>query len=102
MGLVSVLPVVPQSPVAYAVSCTVIVSASVRHLRALERNRPTLAQLFGPRIFGVACGHPDCNGAERLGDVAGLVSFLARSRISLIRMGRYPVRSTHTFGPAQE
>ena len=92
----------PRSSVVHAVSCTVIVSVPVRHLRASERNRPTFARLVRPCIFAVACTDPDYDDAERLGDVAGVVSFLARLRISLIRMGWYPVRSTHTFmyGPA--
>ena len=34
--------------------------------RAPDKIRHTLADLFGQRIFGIACGHPDCNDAERL------------------------------------
>ena len=30
--------------------------------------RHTLADLLGQRIFGIACGHPDGNDAERLAD----------------------------------
>ena len=36
--------------------------------RAPDKIRHTLADLFGQRIFGIACGHPDCNDAERLAD----------------------------------
>ena len=36
--------------------------------RAPDKIRHTLADLFGQRIFGIACGHPDCNDAERLSD----------------------------------
>ena len=36
--------------------------------RAPDKIRHTLAELFGQRIFGIACGHPDCNDAERLAD----------------------------------
>ena len=31
--------------------------------RAPEKIRHTLADLIGQRIFGIACGHPDCNDA---------------------------------------
>ena len=96
-GLRFVLPVVPQSAAADTVSCTVVVSAPVPRLRASQRNWLILVSLFGLRNFRVACGHPDSSDAECLTDVACLVSFFARSRISLIRIGRYPVRSTHTF-----
>ena len=34
--------------------------------RAPDKIRHTLADLFGQRIFGIACGHPDCNDAKRL------------------------------------
>ena len=34
--------------------------------RAPEKIRHTLADLIGQRIFGIACGHPDCNDAEHL------------------------------------
>ena len=30
--------------------------------------RPTLADLLGQRIFGIACGHPDGNDGDRLAD----------------------------------
>ena len=36
--------------------------------RAPEEIRHTLADLIGQRIFGIACGHPDCNDAEHLAD----------------------------------
>ena len=36
--------------------------------RAPDKIRHTLADLFGQRIFGIACGHPDCNDAARLAD----------------------------------
>ena len=36
--------------------------------RAPETIRHTLADLIGQRIFGIACGHPDCNDAEHLAD----------------------------------
>ena len=36
--------------------------------RAPDKIRHTLADLFGQRIFGIACGHPDCNDAKRLAD----------------------------------
>ena len=36
--------------------------------RAPEKIRHTLADLIGQRIFGIACGHPDCNDAEHLAD----------------------------------
>ena len=36
--------------------------------RAPEKIRHTLADLIGQRIFGIACGHPDCSDAEHLAD----------------------------------
>ena len=36
--------------------------------RAPEKIRHTLADLIGQRIFGIACGHPDCNDAAHLAD----------------------------------
>ena len=36
--------------------------------RAPEKIRHTLADLIGRRVFGIACGHPDCNDADRLAD----------------------------------
>ena len=36
--------------------------------RAPEKIRHTLADLIGQRVFGIACGHPDCNDADRLAD----------------------------------
>ena len=36
--------------------------------RAPVKIRHTLADLIGQRIFGIACGHPDCNDAEHLAD----------------------------------
>ena len=32
--------------------------------RAPEKIRHTLADLIGRRVFGIACGHPDCNDAD--------------------------------------
>ena len=48
-----------------------LVKAFARRLsdkRAPEKIRHTLADLIGQRIFGIACGHPDCNDAEHLAD----------------------------------
>ena len=36
--------------------------------RAPEKIRHTLANLIGQRVFGIACGYPDCNDADRLAD----------------------------------
>ena len=36
--------------------------------RAPDKTRHTLADLVGQRIFGIACGHPDCNDGDRLAD----------------------------------
>ena len=36
--------------------------------RQAGKVRHTLADLLGQRIFGIACGHPDGNDADRLGD----------------------------------
>ena len=48
-----------------------LVKAFARRLSdkpAPEKIRHTLADLIGQRIFGIACGHPDCNDAEHLAD----------------------------------
>ena len=48
-----------------------LVKAFARRLsdkRAPEKIRHTLADLIGQRIFGIACGHPDCNDAEHRAD----------------------------------
>ena len=49
--------------------------------RAPEKIRHTLADLIGQRIFGIACGHPDCNDAEHL----------AADPIHKLLLGRDPV-----------
>ena len=36
--------------------------------RAPNKTRHSLADLIGQRIFGIACGHPDCNDGDRLAD----------------------------------
>ena len=36
--------------------------------RAPDKTRHSLADLIGQRIFGIACGHPDCNDGDRLAD----------------------------------
>ena len=48
-----------------------LVKAFARRLvdnRAPEKIRHTLADLLGQRVFGIACGHPDRNDADRLAD----------------------------------
>ena len=61
-----------------------LVKAFARRLsdkRAPEKIRHTLADLIGQRIFGIACGHPDCNDAEHL----------AADPIHKLLLGRDPV-----------
>ena len=36
--------------------------------RAPDKTRHSLADLIGQRVFGIACGHPDCNDGDRLAD----------------------------------
>ena len=36
--------------------------------RTPARTRHNLAELIGQRVFGIACGHPDGNDADRLAD----------------------------------
>ena len=36
--------------------------------RAPDKTRHSLADLIGQRIFGIACGHPDCNDGGRIPD----------------------------------
>ena len=68
--------------------------------RAPEKIRHTLAGLIGQRIFGIACGHPDCNDAEHLADdpihklllgrdpVAGRVTGLAADAVAVRERSR--------------
>ena len=49
--------------------------------RAPGKVRHTLAELVGPRIFGIACGHPDGNDADHL----------AEDPIHKLLLGRDPV-----------
>ena len=49
--------------------------------RAPAKIRHTLAELIGQRIFGIACGHPDGNDADRL----------AEDPIHKLLLGRDPV-----------
>ena len=54
-------------------------------MRAPEKIRHTLADLVGQRVFGIACGHPDCNDAEHLAD----------DPIHKLLLGRDPVGASH-------
>ena len=36
--------------------------------RARDKTRHSLEDLIAQRIFGIACGHPDCNDGDRLAD----------------------------------
>ena len=69
-----------------------LVKAFARRLsdkRAPEKIRHTLADLIGQRIFGIACGHPDCNDAEHL----------AADPIHKLLLGRDPVAGESLASP---
>ena len=58
--------------------------------RAPDKTRHSLADLIGQRIFGIACGHPDCNDGDRLAEdpIHSCCSTETRFRASAWRRSR--------------
>ena len=61
--------------------------------RAPDKIRHTLSDLFGQRIFGIACGHPDCNDGDRLADDPVHKLLLDRDPVSGERLASQPTLS---------
>ena len=61
--------------------------------RAPDKTRHSLADLIGQRIFGIACGHPDCNDGDRLADDPIHKLLLDRDPVSGERLASQPTLS---------
>ena len=61
--------------------------------RAPDKVRHTLTELVGQRIFGIACGHPDCNDGDRLADDPVHKLLLDRDPVSGERLASQPTLS---------
>ena len=61
--------------------------------RAPDKTRHSLADLIGQRIFGIACGHPDCNDGGRLADDPIHKLLLDRDPVSGERLASQPTLS---------
>jgi hypothetical protein len=61
--------------------------------RAPDKTRHSLADLVGQRIFGIACGHPDCNDGDRLADDPIHKLLLDRDPVSGERLASQPTLS---------
>ena len=61
--------------------------------RAPDKTRHSLADLVGQRIFGIACGHPDCNDGDRLADDPVHKLLLDRDPVSGERLASQPTLS---------
>ena len=68
--------------------------------RAPEKIRHTLADLLGQRIFGIACGHPDCNDAEHLADDPIHKLLLDRDPVAGESLASQPTLSRFENAPA--
>ncbi len=69
--------------------------------RAPEKIRHTLADLIGQRIFGIACGHPDCNDAAHLADDPIHKLLLGRDPVAGESLASQPTLSRF-FQPLQQ
>ena len=58
--------------------------------RAPDKTQHSLADLVGERIFGIACGHPDCNDGDRLADDPIHKQLLAGDPVSGERLASQP------------
>ena len=65
---------------------------SVRQAGA-GKTRHSLADLIGQRIFGIACGHPDCNDGDRLAEDPIHKLLLDRDPVSGERLASQPTLS---------
>ena len=61
--------------------------------RAPEKIRHTLEDLVGQRVFGIACGHPDGNDADRLADDPIHKLLLGRDPVARARLASQPTVS---------
>ena len=61
--------------------------------RAPDKTRHSLADLIGQRIFGIACGHPDCNDGDRLAEDPIHKLLLDRDPVSGERLASQPTLS---------
>ena len=61
--------------------------------RAPDKTRHSLADLVGQRIFGIACGHPDCNDGDRLAADPVHKLLLDRDPVSGERLASQPTLS---------
>ena len=61
--------------------------------RAPDKIRHTLADLIGQRVFGVACGHADCNDGDRLANDPIHKLLLDRDPVSGERLASQPTLS---------
>ena len=61
--------------------------------RAPDKTRHSLADLIGQRIFGIACGHPDCNDGDRLAADPIHKLLLDRDPVSGERLASQPTLS---------
>ena len=61
--------------------------------RAPDKTRHSLADLVGQRIFGIACGHRDCNDGDRLADDPVHKLLLDRDPVSGERLASQPTLS---------
>ena len=61
--------------------------------RAPDKVRHTLMDLVGQRIFGIACGHPDCNDGDRLADDPVHKLLLDRDPVAGERLASQPTLS---------
>ena len=61
--------------------------------RASDKTRHSLADLVGQRIFGIACGYPDCNDGDRLAEGAVHKLLLDRDPVSGQRRASQPTLS---------
>ena len=62
-------------------------------LSATAERRSRSADLIGQRIFGIACGHPDCNDGDRLADDPVHKLLLDRDPVSGERLASQPTLS---------
>ena len=78
-----------------------LVRACVRCLadtRAPGKIRHTLADLIGPRVFGIACGHPDGNEADHLADAPIHTLLVGRDPVAGAPVASQPTISQFEYG----
>ena len=70
--------------------------------RQTGKVRHSLADLVAQRIFGLACGYPDANDADRLGDDPMQKLLLGRDPIAGERLASQPTISRFENGAARQ